>query len=423
MATRRLIALGLISITGICGCGSNGSKTTGVPRWSQPAENQAADTPQPVQPVHTEQKKVDQMDARVTTPDLLAQKTKAYVKDMSPLVEARRSGNPPPVPSDVQWMEPGDGWPDGSALRLDSGPIEPTSSRPPARAMVKPVIVDTTASPARANEPASPDVPPSRSSAIVGQMAMANIPPTSVETPVARPIAASTADALSDRLNTQLKNSPRDVWAHMEYQMLRLLRNESAPELSSLATLPSEDRELVGVLLDGLSNFRNTVRADSNMMLSGKIKPILDMSERLRSQAELTIPTMALCTKVNGFGSYDPIEPARFAADREQQVVVYCEVANFLSNLNEKRMWETRLKWDMTLYTTEDAIPVWSHKSETINDAARVRRHDFFVAKVIQLPRTLPIGRYLLKVTIVDTQSNRIAEATSPLVVTAQQAP
>jgi hypothetical protein len=415
MATRRLIALGLATFaTGIWGCGG---KPNNVPRWAQPGDNQSADNPQAVQPVQGEPKKVDQMDARAGSLDVLAQKTNSYIKEMTPLVEARRS-NAAPVPTDVRWMEPSDGWPDGSALRLDPGRVEPSATHePPARHTVRPVI-DT--SPVRANQPASPDVPPSRSSAIVREVAMANVPQAPQTPPAVRPIAASTSDALSDRLNSQLKNSPRDVWAHMEYQMFRLLRDEPAPDLSSLSSLPNEDRELVSVLLDGLSNFRNALRADSNMMLSGKIRPILDMSERLRSQAELTIPTMALCTKVNGFGSYEPIDPPRFATDREQSLVVYCEVANFMSNLNDKRLWETRLKVDMTLYTSEDAIPVWSHKSESINDATRARRHDFFVVRLITLPKTLPIGRYLLKVTIIDTQSNRIAEATSPLVMTAQ---
>ena len=94
-------------------------------------------------------------------------------------------------------------------------------------------------------------------------------------------------------------------------------------------------------------------------------------------------------------------------------------MANFASSLNDKQMWETRLTWDMTLYS-EQGMSVWSDKTESISDVSRNRRHDFFVRKAITIPHTLPVGRYLLKVSIVDTQSNRVAEATAPVGITAQ---
>jgi hypothetical protein len=155
------------------------------------------------------------------------------------------------------------------------------------------------------------------------------------------------------------------------------------------------------------------------MLLSRKIKPLMDMSERLRSQADLTIPTIVLCRSVDRFGIYDPVEPARFPVGKEQKVIVYCELANFASILNDKQLWETRLTWDMTLYA-EQGMSVWSDKTDHVTDNSRSRLHDFFVCKAISLPQTLPIGRYLLKVTIVDTQSNRVAEATVPLLVAVQ---
>ncbi len=394
MIRRRLIGPAIVVLVGIGGCASKPA----VPKWIQSSQNQPAE---PNVPKETE-KKVDQMDARVGSADALAQKANAYTRELSPLVQARKG----PTPTDVHWLDQDNSWPDGDELRL-GGPVSHTpSDDPAARASVRPIIETSAAS---ANQP------------VVAPVPVAPKPITVASATPARSTmitSSSSADSLSDRLAQQLKDSPRDVWAHMEYQLLKLLKDEPAPDLSSLATLPPEDRELVSVILDGLSNFRNGLRADGNMMLSGKIRSILEMSERLRSQAELTIPTIALCSNVNAYGNYDAIEPARFEADKEHRVIVYCEVANFLSNLSGK-MWETKMTWDMTLYTAEEAIPVWSDKTETITDSSHVRRHDFFVRKLVTLPKSLPIGRYLLKVTIVDTQSNHVAEATTPLVVAA----
>ena len=50
---------------------------------------------------------------------------------------------------------------------------------------------------------------------------------------------------------------------------------------------------------------------------------------------------------------------------------------------------------------TEAGMSVLSTKPENILDESRNRRHDFFVREIINLPKMLPIGRYLLKATIV----------------------
>ena len=65
-------------------------------------------------------------------------------------------------------------------------------------------------------------------------------------------------------------------------------------------------------------------------------------------------------------------------------------------------------------------LPVWQDKSKTLTDLSRNRRHDFFIVKTIRLPANLTIGRYLLKVTVIDQQASRVAEATVPVQVVAQ---
>ena len=71
------------------------------------------------------------------------------------------------------------------------------------------------------------------------------------------------SDPLAIRLDAHLKDSPRDVWGHTEFQLLRLIKDEPTPDLTALATLPQEDRELVTAVVDGLTNFRNALRQDS----------------------------------------------------------------------------------------------------------------------------------------------------------------
>jgi hypothetical protein len=245
--------------------------------------------------------------------------------------------------------------------------------------------------------------------------------PEGIESPAdaaPAPILA-TSDELYRQLDKAVRENPRDTRAQLDLQLLLMLQDQQTPNLPLMAGLPQEDRELVTAVLDGLNNFRSTLRSDNNLLLSRKIEPLLRSADRLRAQAELSIPTLVLCRKVEGFGVYEPIEPARFIAGQEHPVIVYCEVANFSSITNAQERWETRLTEEAVLYT-ETGLPVWQDKPRTVVDVSRNRRHDFFLVRMIKLPANLTIGRYLLKVSITDEQARRVAEATLSIAVVAQ---
>jgi hypothetical protein len=237
----------------------------------------------------------------------------------------------------------------------------------------------------------------------------------------ARPTAGpAAADALAGRIASRARDYPADLSAQLDDQLAKYLRDDTVPDMSTLAGLAPEDREMLGAMMDAMSNFRSQLRADNNMLLSKKIRPLVELSDRLRSQAELSVPTVALCTAVHAYGVYDPMDPARFIAGTRQEAIVYCEVENFLSQPNDKNLYETRLTQNIVLYTESSGLPVWSAPKDRILDQARRRRHDFFLGKRVLLPSNLTIGRYLLKVTIEDQQAHHIAENTVPVEIVAQ---
>ncbi len=174
----------------------------------------------------------------------------------------------------------------------------------------------------------------------------------------ASPIAQSdSAGDLSKRIAQRLRENPNDISAQLDNQLLKFLNDEKTPDLNTLSTLQPEDRELLTALVDGLSNFRNAVRSDHNLLLPGKVRPILDLASRVRSLADLSIPTIALCTRVVGFGSYEPLD-GRFIAGEPNKAIVYCEVANVASTQNDQGWWESKLSQETVLYT-EDGQRVW----------------------------------------------------------------
>lgn len=445
------IGIGLAAIAGAAGCQSKSAHPPASPpppptaQISSHADAGEHTTLPATQPVDTAQ--------------VIASKAAAYSQDMSrmlnerelhdrPLVNGAPTPTPPPPPhatddgSQVQWTS-------ANEFRLADEATSPASPASPSSSAdnrlaesATPAAAKEAPSPAEASsvESSSPEAPSPQAQPIVDASPVqanqvASIAPTHsaaaaagavaggvrpAEAPRGAAAAASSGgDALAAKFARRVKDYPNDIAAQLDYQLLLFLEDEQVPELATLASLPEEDRELVTAVLDGLSNFRNGIRADNNMLLSRKVQPMLQMADRLRAQADLYIPAIALCTKVDGFGSYKVIDPPRFIAGSEHPAIVYCEIANFASQLNDQKLWETRLVQEAVLYT-ETGLPVWHDASKTITDVCRNRRHDFFMVKLVKFPATLTIGRYLLKVTVVDQQASRVAEATVPIQIVAQ---
>ncbi|MCC7351854.1 MAG: hypothetical protein IT446_14940 [Phycisphaerales bacterium] len=404
MNAHQFLSVGVAAMMIVAGCGSS-EKTHDQP--STALLSSPSQTPLPQR--HPPQAPEDVPPEEPHSAELLKRRTEKYAQEMRQQMEQHAA------PPRQQPESPAN--PPATAPAPQPRQTPPTAQVPPAPP-APPALPASPVPSAEANQPAVTPQPPS-SPAPTGS-ADANSPAAVPQTrELTTPPPATPADALMAKLAQRIRDNPRDVASHLDYQLLRFVQNESVPDLSALASLPAEDRELVSAVMDGLSNFRSTLRSDNNMLLSRKVKPLLDLSDRLRTQTDLTIGAIALCTKVEGFGIYDAIEPARFAAGREHPAIIYCQIENFASQFNEQKQWETRLTMESVLYT-ESGLNVWSDKTTPIVDRSRQRRHDFFVVRMVRIPANLTIGRYLLKVTLVDQQASRVAEATLPIQVVAQ---
>jgi hypothetical protein len=339
-------------------------------------------------------------EVKLSTPGLVQQRVSNYVQEIGPLADNRNAPGPTSQPT--------------QGFNVAGSRGTPTPTAPPQVAMISHPVVEQQQSTANQGLALQPD-----DNKVAAQSSL-RVAPEDINRPVTPAKPTLPGADLEARLAKNLQGSPTDLWAHLDWQLLQFIRDEQVPQLDVMSSLPLEDREVISTIMDGLTNFRSSLRADNNMLLSKKIKPLLELADRLRSQADLNIPALALCKSVEGFGMYEPMEPARFAAGSTHEAILYCEVENFACVLQaDKQRWETRLSQEATLYT-ESGMPVWVDKSGQIVDSSRNRRHDFFLVKRIKLPATLTIGRYLLKVTVEDQQAKRLAEQTVPVEIVAQ---
>ena len=318
------------------------------------------------------------------------------------------------------WVKPAD-------LSLAPGrPQDPPRSLAPSTKPVAIVAVPPPNSPVSAGDPDAatparlsvidPDEPAQGSDR--GDSMIASVRPGTRaapfdNAPIAPPVAP-VVEPLEARLLKAARAQPSDLANQLDYQLVLLAAGKPSPDLAAAALLPSDDRSLLLAVLDGLGNFKAANRSGQSPLPRDKVRPLTEMADRLSSAVDLNVPTAVLCSKVDSFGRYEPIDPAAFKVAAEHPVVLYCEVDHFASKLDAQGQWRTRLTWDAALFD-ESGKKVWTGKTTEVDDLSRNRRRDFFAAKVIRLPATLGVGRYLLKATMVDRQAERVAEKTIPL--------
>src|ERR1051326_3692745 len=152
-----------------------------------------------------------------------------------------------------------------------------------------------------------------------------------VATSPASPVLDSSADAWDQQLALRVQKQPHDAEARLEQQLLHFLRHEDTPQADEVSLLEPEDRELVTIVMDGLSSFRAvTARAEptASITMAAKMRPMRELADRLRERGPLTVNNLALCSSVTQFGIYEPLESTALVAGRECPVIVYCEIDN-----------------------------------------------------------------------------------------------
>lgn len=244
----------------------------------------------------------------------------------------------------------------------------------------------------------------------------------------AAPAVASKQELVAElarQIREQAKGSSAPAAALLHLSALGLIEpgatgNET---LSEDSLTPGEidflraSRELFDAARDGLNS-------------SGDIGPlasrIADLAERMQASQPLAVIESRLCMRVDGYGMFSemprtaPDKPYVLTAGTRARAIVYIELSNYTHSPAKARGvegFEVRLSQDLTLYHagSEGDTVVWRRPFKDIDDFSRKRRRDFYTTQVIELPATLGVGAYRLKVTVSDKASAAVAEAIVPI--------
>lgn len=189
---------------------------------------------------------------------------------------------------------------------------------------------------------------------------------------------------------------------------------------------------------------RSTLEA-VRMVVASHAHPVMDESEpvdvseqflaaadRVWEARPMNIKYATLARRVVGYGRYEPFATTSFVAGRPQRMIIYTEIDNFshrpfresdLRSSSESSFgakWTVEVSQELRLY--RDGTYIWGKSEQPILETSRNQRRDFYLVHQIELPPTLTVGPYELKIIMRDKTSGEIDEAIIPFTYVADYA-
>lgn len=202
---------------------------------------------------------------------------------------------------------------------------------------------------------------------------------------------------------------------------------DAKPAAPDEATLTSQER----TTLSAIRTLGRALSQDGKVTDPARAVQLVDgVLSTLREAAAVRIARSALCTRVEGFGQYEPFSDYTFLAGRTTKMIVYTEIENFshrparsddpgMDTLTGADLVAVELSQELRLWHDADGSMQWRKPEQPIIEVGRNKRRDFFLVQQIELPPTLSVGKYNLKITIRDKVSGGVDERSIPIRIVA----
>jgi hypothetical protein len=189
-----------------------------------------------------------------------------------------------------------------------------------------------------------------------------------------------------------------DAWA---------LRSRLLDWLESSGTT-TEQSEVLNRLLAALAPGSGADASDETQAAE-RFREAIDALETL---GPLQVADLRLCRKVQGYGSFEPIDPTSVRPGKP--VILYCEMTGLRYAPADGGV-RSRLTSRVEIVAKAGGASVWSHELGTAEDVCRRRRRDYYVNYRLALPANLSPGNYELRLTQTDLLAEQSASSSIDL--------
>lgn len=217
--------------------------------------------------------------------------------------------------------------------------------------------------------------------------------------PGADPPAAGIQELIA-QLEESVRQHPQRIDDQFRLRLLYAATGQEARATGPLEGVDPVQGELMVTVLRAVLATRRSMQDPS-----GSAAPAISAADELRRllgvQSSVIVPRLALVTRVNSFGDYDAVDPPQFPGGKPVHVFLYTEVKNFRSEATSDNRLRTVLAEKVEIFNAAGKV-VWQRAEPTIEDRSHSPRTDFFMTMEIELPADLPVGEYVLKVSVED---------------------
>ena len=197
----------------------------------------------------------------------------------------------------------------------------------------------------------------------------------------------------------------RHAWLHVLY--LAAGRREEA--LRPIPGIAAAEQDFWSEQLFALSTYLDAEKLTDPAARSAEARRHLAKAEtRLAEAGNLAIRNLAFCTEVSSFGVYEKFKETEFKPGRP--LILYAEIDNFKSEETEKG-FHTALRSSYQILDAQGRRVAENDLALT-EEYCRNRRRDYFIRYFLSVPERIYAGKYVLQLTIVDTLSGKIGQAT-----------
>ncbi|HEY1783931.1 MAG TPA: hypothetical protein VGG30_00230 [Pirellulales bacterium] len=198
------------------------------------------------------------------------------------------------------------------------------------------------------------------------------------------------------------------IGRHAGLRLLYLVDGDRDGALRPLAGISATQQDFWSQQLFGLSTYLDAERTpDDARRAAAAVVHLRDANLKLGDVATLTVRNLAFATEVHSYGVYKKFDHYEFHPG--QEVLLYAEVENFKSAATDQG-FHTALRSSYQILDNRGAR-VDQKEFEMTEEHCQNPRRDYFIRYFVWMPKRIYGGTYTLQLTIEDTLSQKIGQA------------